>query len=35
MEQLKINIESIDIDLSEDIINKINEVQKTYPNPGP
>ncbi|WP_415284604.1 aldo/keto reductase [Candidatus Pelagibacter sp. Uisw_130] len=35
MEQLKINIESIDIDLSEDIINKINEVQKTYPNPCP
>ena len=35
MEQLKINIESIDIDLSENIINKINEVQKTYPNPCP
>ena len=35
MEQLKINIESIDIDLNEDIINKINEVQKTYPNPCP
>ena len=35
MEQLKINIESIDIDLSEDVIKEINEVQKIYPNPCP
>ena len=35
MEQLKINIESVNINLSEEIINEINEVQKTYPNPCP
>ena len=35
MEQLKTNIESIDIDLSEDVIKEINEVQKIYPNPCP
>ena len=35
MEQLKTNIESVNINLSEDIINEINEVQKTYPNPCP
>ncbi|WP_415271768.1 aldo/keto reductase [Candidatus Pelagibacter sp. Uisw_121] len=35
MEQLKTNIESVNINLTEDIINEINEVQKTYPNPCP
>jgi aryl-alcohol dehydrogenase-like predicted oxidoreductase len=35
MEQLKANIESVNIDLSKDIINEINEVQKIYPNPCP
>ena len=35
MEQLKMNIDSVNINLSEDIINKINEVQKIYPNPCP
>jgi len=35
MEQLKINIESVNINLSKDIINEINEVQKIYPNPCP
>ena len=35
MEQLKTNIESIDIDLSEEVIKEINEVQKIYPNPCP
>ena len=35
MEQLKTNIESRDIDLSEDVIKEINEVQKIYPNPCP
>ena len=35
MEQLKTNIESVNISLSDDIINEINEVQKIYPNPCP
>jgi aryl-alcohol dehydrogenase-like predicted oxidoreductase len=35
MEQLKINIESINIDLNEDVIKEINEVQTIYPNPCP
>ena len=35
MEQLKTNIESVNINLSNEIINEINEVQKIYPNPCP
>ena len=35
MEQLKTNIESVKVNLEEDIINEINEVQKKYPNPCP
>ena len=35
MEQLKTNIESVSINLTEEIINEINEVQKIYPNPCP
>jgi aryl-alcohol dehydrogenase-like predicted oxidoreductase len=35
MEQLKKNIESVNINLSEEIINEINEVQKNYHNPCP
>ena len=35
MEQLKTNIESVNINLTEDIIKEINEVQKIYPNPCP
>jgi len=35
MEQLKTNIESVNIDLSEDVIKEINDVQKIYPNPCP
>jgi aryl-alcohol dehydrogenase-like predicted oxidoreductase len=35
MEQLKINIESVDIKLTDEIINEINEVQAIYPNPCP
>ena len=35
MEQLKTNIESVNVNLSEDIIKEINEVQKLYPNPCP
>ena len=35
MDQLKTNIESVNINLTEDVINEINEVQKIYPNPCP
>jgi hypothetical protein len=32
---LKTDIESVNINLTEEIINEINEVQKIYPNPCP
>ena len=35
MSQLKENINSIDITLSEEIINEINGVHKIMPNPAP
>ena len=35
MEQLKTDIESVNINLSSEIIDEINEVQKIYPNPCP
>jgi len=35
MEQLKTNIESVNVNLSDEIIKEINEVQKIYPNPCP
>ena len=35
MDQLKTNIESVNINLTEEVINEINEVQKIYPNPCP
>ncbi len=35
MEQLKTDIESVNVDLSKEIIKEINEVQKIYPNPCP
>ena len=35
MDQLKTNIESVNINLNNEIIEKINEVQKVYPNPCP
>ena len=35
MDQLKINIESVNVNLEEDVIKDINEVQKIYPNPCP
>ena len=35
MDQLKTNIESVNIKLTNEIIEKINEVQKVYPNPCP
>ena len=33
--QLKTNIDSVDINLDKEIINKIGEMQKKYPNPCP
>ena len=35
IEQLKINIESVSVNLKEDILKEINDVQITYPNPCP
>ena len=35
MEQLKTNVESVGIDLTDDVIKEINEVQTIYPNPCP
>ena len=35
MEQLKTNIESVNVNLTVEIIKEINEVQTTYPNPCP
>jgi aryl-alcohol dehydrogenase-like predicted oxidoreductase len=35
MKQLKTNIESVNIKLTDEIINEINEVQAIYPNPCP
>ena len=35
MEQLKENIESVNIKLSEELIKNLNDIQKIYPNPCP
>ena len=35
MEQLKTDVESVNVNLSNEIIKEINEVQKKYPNPCP
>jgi len=35
MEQLKTNIESVNLKLSDEIIKEINEIQKKYPHPCP
>ena len=35
MEQLKTNIESVNVNLTDKIIKDINEVQAIYPNPCP
>ena len=35
MEQLKTNIESVNVNLSNDVIKEINKVQAIYPNPCP
>jgi len=35
MDQLKTNIESVNVNLSNDVIEEINKVQTIYPNPCP
>ena len=35
MEQLKENIDSINIELSDEIIDKINQIHNNNPNPSP
>ncbi len=35
MEQLKTNIESVNVNLSNEVLKEINNVQKIYPNPCP
>ena len=35
MQQLKTNVESVNVKLNNEIINEINDVQKIYPNPCP
>jgi aryl-alcohol dehydrogenase-like predicted oxidoreductase len=35
MEQLKTNIESVNVNLSDEVIKEINQVQTIYPNPCP
>mgnify|MGYP000002596817 FL=1 len=35
MDQLKTDIESVNINLTDEIINEINNIQKIYPNPCP
>ena len=35
LEQLKTNVESVNVNLEKDVIKEINDVQKTYPNPCP
>ena len=35
MDQLKTNIESVKVNLDQEVINDINNVQKIFPNPCP
>ena len=35
MQQLKTNIESVNVKLNDKILKSINEIQKLYPNPCP
>ena len=35
MQQLKTNVESVNVTLSSEILNEINNIQKKYPNPCP
>ena len=35
LQQLKTNVDSVDINLNKELIKKIGEIQKKYPNPCP
>ena len=35
IEQLKTNIESVNVSLTSEILNEINKIQKMFPNPCP
>lgn len=35
LEQLKENIDSVDVQLSDELIEEINDIQRRYPNPAP
>ena len=35
IEQLKTNIESVNVTLTSEILNEINNIQKKFPNPCP
>jgi aryl-alcohol dehydrogenase-like predicted oxidoreductase len=35
MEQLKTNVESVNVNLKDEIIQEINKIQKLYSNPCP
>ena len=35
LEQLKTNIDSVNVNLNKEIIKKIGDIQKRYPNPCP
>ena len=35
IKQLQENIESVNVDLSEDILDEINQVHSKHPNPAP
>ena len=35
MEQLKTDVESVNVNLTDEIIKEINEIQKIHPNPCP
>tara|TARA_Y100000022_G_scaffold83224_1_gene71678 strand:- start:125 stop:295 length:171 start_codon:yes stop_codon:yes gene_type:complete len=35
IEQLKTNIESVNVSLTSEILNEINKIQKKFPNPCP
>ena len=35
MEQLKTDIESVNMNLTNEVLDEINEIQKIYPNPCP
>jgi aryl-alcohol dehydrogenase-like predicted oxidoreductase len=35
MDQLKTDIESVNMNLTNEVLDEINEIQKIYPNPCP